>query len=111
MTVTSKPIITSKYASITETSEYEADAGMRTILDKFTGYNGSAASVVVTVKLVPKAAAAGASHIGVSRAIQAGETYTFPEIVGHALEPEGFISVIAATASAVVIRASGREIT
>jgi hypothetical protein len=37
--------------------------------------------------------------------------YTFPEIVGQVLLPGSFISTIAGTASAINIRASGREVT
>jgi hypothetical protein len=43
--------------------------------------------------------------------LQAGETYTFPEIVGQILAPSGFISTIAGTAAAINIRASGRQVT
>jgi hypothetical protein len=110
-TVISKPLILSKYAGNTETTEYTASTGMRTILDKFTGYNGTAGAVSLTVKLVPSGASAGATNITVLKSIAAGETYTFPEVVGHVLEAGGFVSVIAASASAIVIRASGREVT
>jgi len=37
--------------------------------------------------------------------------YTFPEIVGQVLNSGDFISTIAGTASAINIRASGRQIT
>lgn len=110
MTVLSKPLVTAKYAANTETTEYTAAAGTRTILDKFTSYNGSASSVLLTIKLVPSGATAGASHVITSKSIAPSETYTFPEVVGHVLEPGGFFSVLAATASAVVIRLSGREV-
>ena len=46
-----------------------------------------------------------------TKTLQAGETYTFPELVGHAIAPSGFISVIAGSASAINIRVSGREVT
>jgi hypothetical protein len=45
-----------------------------------------------------------------SRTIVPDETYTCPELVGQALEPGGFISTIAGTATSLTIRASGREI-
>jgi len=48
---------------------------------------------------------------GVSKSLAAGETYTFPEIVGFALAAGGFISTIAGAATSVMIRASGRSIT
>jgi hypothetical protein len=111
MTVTAKPLIVSKYAANAETTEYTAPAGTRTILDKFTAYNGSAGAVLLTVKLVPSGGTAGASNVTAVKSIAAGETYTYPEIVGHSLEAGGFVSVLAASASAIVIRASGREVT
>jgi len=45
-----------------------------------------------------------------TKTLQAGETYTFPELVGHVLKPSGFISTLASASSAVNMRASGREI-
>lgn len=110
MTVLSKPLITAKYAANTETTEYTTATGTRTILDKFTAYNGTTSAVLITIKLVPSGGTAGASHIIVSKSIAPSEVYTFPEVVGHVLEPGGFFSVLAATASAVVIRLSGREV-
>lgn len=110
MTVLSKPLVTAKYAANTETTEYTAATATRAILDKFTGYNGSASAVLLTIKLVPAAGTAGASHVIANKSLAADETYTFPEVVGHVLEPGGFVSVLAATASAVVIRLSGREV-
>ena len=111
MSVVTKPLITAKYASNSETTEYTAGTGTRTLIDKFTGYNSSGAGVVLSVKLVPSGGSAGASNLIIHKTIPAGETYTFPEVVGHVLEPGGFISVLSGSASAVVIRASGREVT
>ena len=110
MTTVSKPLIVAKYASNAETTEYTASTGMRTIVDKFTGYNGTGGAVALTVKIVPNADTAGASNIMVVKSIAAGETYTFPEVVGHVLEAGGFLSVLAAAATSIVIRASGREV-
>jgi hypothetical protein len=109
MSVTSKPLFTSAYASNAETTVYTA-TGVRTIIDKFTGYNGTGSAATLTVKLVASGGTAAATNIIVLKSLAAGETYTFPEVVGHSLEPSGFISVIAGTASAVVIRATGREV-
>jgi hypothetical protein len=111
MTVTSKPLILSKYAANSETTEYTAATGVRTRINKFTGYNGTAGPVTLTVKLVPNGVSAGASNITVSRAIAAGFTDTFPEIVTHDLETGGFISVLASAAASIVIRCSGWEAT
>lgn len=111
MTVTSKPIITAAYASNAETTEYTASSGMRTIIDKFTGYNGTGGAVTLTVKLVPSGGSAAATNIIVSKSIAAGVTEAFPELVGHVLEPGGFISVLASAATSIVRRCSGREVT
>jgi len=46
-----------------------------------------------------------------TKTLQPGECYTFPEIVGSALGAGGFISTIASAASAINIRANGRQIT
>ena len=46
-----------------------------------------------------------------TRSIAPDETYTFPELVGQALEQSGFISTIASAATSLTIRANGREIT
>ena len=110
MTVVSKPLVTAKYAANSETTEYTTPLGTRTILDKCSGYNGTAAAASITFKLVPSGGTAGASHVIASKTISVGETYTFPEVVGHVLEPSGFLSIIAGTASAIVIRVSGREV-
>jgi len=108
MTVRTSPIIPAKYASNAETTEYTAPSGTRTIIDKMTAY--SASGCTVTVKLVPSSGTASAANIIETKTLQAGETYGFPFIVGHSLEPGGFISIIASSASAAVIRASGREV-
>lgn len=110
MTVTAKPLITAKYASSSENTEYTA-TGVRAIIDKFTGYNESAGALTLTVKLVPNGGSAGASNVIVVRSLAAGETYTFPEVVGHVLESGGLISVLASAATDIVIRCSGREVT
>lgn len=109
MSVTAKTLVASQYAPAVETTMYTA-AGVRTIIDKFVGYNSSAGAVVLTVRLVTLAGTAGASNTLIAKSLAAGETYTFPEIVGNVLDTGGFISVLCATASVVVMRASGREV-
>lgn len=111
MSVTSKPIIIAQYAEDSATTEYTTPSGVRTIIDKMSGYNGSGSTVTVTVRLVPSGESSGATNIVESATIADGSTWGFPHIVGHALEPGGIISVSASTADAVVIRATGREIT
>lgn len=111
MTVTAKVLIPAKIAENSQTTQYTA-TGVTTIIDKFTATNYSAATVTLSVNLVTSADTAGNQNLIVkTKSLQAGETHTFPEIVGQILAPNGFISTIAGAATSINIRASGREIT
>lgn len=111
MAVTVTVLIPAKTAENAQTTQYTS-TGVTTIIDKFTATNYSAATATLSVNLVTAAAAAGNDNLIVkTKSLQAGETYTFPEIVGQVLAPSGFISTIAGTASAINIRASGRQVT
>lgn len=110
MTVTVKVLIPAIIASNAQTTQYTA-TGIKAIIDKFTATNYSAGAVTLSVNLVTSADTAGNQNLIVkTKTLQAGETYTFPEIVGQALEAGGFISTIASAATSISIRASGREI-
>lgn len=108
MTVTAKCLLEAKYAENAQTTQYAAPTGTRTIVDKFTAY--SLAGGTLSVALVAGAGAAGASNAQVSKTLAAGETYTFPELVGQILNAGDFVSTLAGTAATVVIRISGREV-
>ena len=111
MTVTTKVLIAAKTAENSQTTQYTA-TGVTAIIDKFTATNYSAAAATISVNLVTAADTAGNPNLIVkTKTLQASETYTFPEIVGQVLAPSEFISTIAGTASAINIRASGREVT
>lgn len=111
MTVTVRVLIPAKTAENTQTTQYTAN-GVTTIIDKFTATNYSATAATISVNLVTAAGSAGNDNLIVkTKTLQPAETYTFPEIVGAALAPSGFISTIASAASAINIRANGREIT
>lgn len=111
MTVTVKVLIPAKTAENSQTTQYTA-AGVTALIDKFTATNYSASAATISVNLVTAADTAGNQNLIVkTKTLQAGETYTFPELVGSALAPSGFISTIANTASAINIRANGREVT
>jgi len=110
MTVTVKVLIPAKIAESSQTTQYTA-TGVTTLIDKFTATNYSAAAATISVNLVTGADTVGSNNLIVkTKTLQAGESYTFPEIVGAALASSGFISTVAGTASAINIRASGREI-
>jgi len=111
MTVSVKLLIPAKTAEASQTTQYTA-AGVTALIDKFTATNYSASAATISVNLVTAADTAGNQNLIVkTKTLQAGETYTFPELVGAALAPSGFISTIAGTASAINIRANGREVT
>ena len=110
MSVTSKPLYTAAYLGSTDTTLYTAGAGVRTIIDKCTAYNSDTGALLVAFNVIPSGGAVGASNKVVSKSLAAGETYTFPEVVGHVLESGGALSGIAASASKVVVRVSGREV-
>lgn len=104
-------LIPAKTAENTQTTQYTAN-GVTTIIDKFTATNFSSGMVNVSVNLAVAGEDTGNSNLIVkARTLQPGETYTFPEIVGHILNSGGFISTLASAAAAVNLRASGREIT
>jgi hypothetical protein len=111
MSVTAKCLIDAKYAEASQTTQYTAGSGVRTIIDKFTAYNGTASAATLTVSIIASGGAASADEVIMSRSIAAGETYTCPELVGQVINAGGFVSTLAGTASAIVIRASGREVT
>src|SRR5262245_633513 len=111
MSVTAKALFSPNQAANAETTQYTAPASTRTIIDKFTGTNTTAAAQTITVKLIPSGGAAAASNTIVSvKSVAPGECYTFPELVGHVLNPGDFISTLASAAAAITIRASGREV-
>lgn len=112
MTVTAKPLIAAKQAENAATTQYTTPTGTRTIIDKFTATNTSASTATLSVNIVTSGGAAGDSNTIIkTKSLAANETYTFPEIVGQVLAAGDFISTIASAASAITIRASGRELT
>ena len=111
MTVSIKVLIPAKQAENAQTTQYTA-TNCKAIIDKFTITNTSADNVTISVNLVTSGGAPAASNLIMdTRSIAPDETYTCPELVGQAIEQNGFISTIASAATSLTIRASGREIT
>lgn len=111
MTVTVTVLVPAQTANNTQSTVYTA-TGVTAIIDKFTATNYSALAATISVNLVNPGGTAGNDDLIVkTKTLQASETYTFPELVGHVLRPGGFISTLAGTASAINIRVSGREVT
>jgi hypothetical protein len=110
MTVTVKVLIPAKTAESSQTTQYTA-SNVTTIIDKFTATNYTATAATLSVNLVTLGDTAGNQNlITKAKTLAASEVYTFPEIVGQVLIAGGFISTIAGTATAINIRASGREV-
>ena len=110
MAIIAANIIPAKNMENAQTTQYVA-TGVTAIIDKFTATNFSSSAVNVSVNLAAVSEATGNSNLIVkTRTLQPGETYTFPEIVGHTLPSGGFVSTLASAAAAVNLRASGREI-
>ena len=111
MTVTVKRLIPAKQAESSQTTQYTA-TNCRTVIDKFTATNTTSGNVTLSINLVTSGGSPGSSNLLLNlRSIAPGETYTCPELVGHVIEPSGFISTIAGAATSITISASGREIT
>lgn len=111
MSVLVKNIIARKQAENSQTGQYTA-ANCKTIIDKFTVTNTSAANVNFSVNLIAEGGSAADGNLVLkTRAVAPNETYTCPELVGQVLESGGFISTLASAAAALTISASGREIT
>ncbi len=112
MTTTVKPLVPSKLAENAQTTQYVAPTGTRAIIDKATVTNVTANNATFSVNLVASGGAAGSGNLIINtRTIASGECYTCPELVGHILEPGGFVSTLASAASTLMLRVSGREVT
>ena len=110
MAVSVKVLVPAQTANNAQTTVYTA-SGVTAIIDKFTATNYSAIAATISVNLVnPGATPSDADLIVKTKTLQAGECYTFPELVGQVLQPSGFISTLAGAASSINIRASGREV-
>lgn len=111
MSVTPSVLLEAKYAENSQTTQFTQGTG-KAIIDKFTVTNVTASNATLGVNLVASGGAASAANLIVDdRIIAPGESYTLPSVVGHVLNSGDFISTIADTASALVIRISGRLIT
>lgn len=110
MAVSIKVLIPAKTAEAGQTTQYTA-TNVTTVIDKFTATNYSATAAAISVNIVTSGGSAGNDNLIVkTKTLQPAETYTFPELVGQVIASGGFISTIAGSASAINIRASGREI-
>lgn len=111
MAVTIKNIIPRKNAASGFETQYTA-TNATTIIDKFTATNIDSANQTISVFLIAQGGSPGGNNVIVdSKSIQPFETYLFPEIVGQVLLNGGYIETYASAGSALVLSATGREIT
>lgn len=110
MTTTPKVLIQSKLAEDALTKQYEA-VNCKASIDKFTATNITASNVTLLVHLVPNGQSASTANQYGPFTIAPGKTSSLPECVGHILESGGSVWTDPSAASAVSIRASGREYT
>lgn len=111
MTVTVKTLIAPKQMEATQTTQYTS-VSAKTIIDKVTVTNTDTVNRTFSVNLIQSAGSATNANLIVDeRAVVPGETYLCPELIGQVLDSGAFISTIASAATALTIRASGREIT
>lgn len=109
-TVTAKNLVGSKFIENAQTTQYTA-TGVKALIDKCTVTNISGAAATFSINLVTTGSSGTSNLIIKDQSVAAGQVYTCPEVVGHILEAGGLISAISNTASALVLRVSGREVT
>ncbi len=111
MTVATKTLIATGYAADSQTTVYTSPAGTHTKIEKHSATNNTASPVTYAVNIVPSGGSAAAGNLVYSASIAANTSVEITPVAGHTLNPGDFISTIAGTASALVIRASGKQIT
>ena len=109
MAITEKALINSKTMEAAATVQYTAPSTGIAIIDKFTATNTSTSAATITVHIrVAAEATANTNLIVDAKSIDAGESFTFPELIGQILNAGDDILTFG-TASALTIRCSGRE--
>lgn len=108
MTTTAAVLFETKEAENSTTTQYTS-TNVVTEIDTFTAYNKTGSNVTFTVYLVASGGSAGGTNSVVSKTIPPGKTWPFPELIGQKLASGDFIATLAGTASALNIRATGRQ--
>jgi hypothetical protein len=106
-----QPFVAAQSATVAATdTTYVAAALTKRMIDKCTVFNSDTAARTVTINLVVAAGTAGTTNIVMVKTLLAGESYQCPEVVGHYLDPNDFLSAKASTASVVNLRVSARQV-
>lgn len=111
MTTTPTCLLEAKYAENSQTTQFTSTS-VKTIIDKFSATNVTASAATLAINIVASGGSASTSNVILqTKSIAPGECYLCPEIVGQILLTGDFVSTLGGTASAIVIRASGRQVT
>jgi hypothetical protein len=90
---------------------YYTSASVRTRIDKLTFCNFDNAAHTVSVSLVPSGGAQGNANLSTAaKVLQPGETWNSPNEVSQVLNAGDLISINVDTASKVVVRGSGTQL-
>ena len=113
MTVTTSVLVDAKYIETTDTVQFSAaTATVSTIIDAVFVTNTTASAVELNVSIVKNGGSVSNDNRAIyKRIIRPNETYLCPELLGQALNTDGFVSAKASVGSALNIRVTGRIIT
>lgn len=110
MAVTILPLIEPVQVAAADTIYYTAQVPTR--IDKMTVTNPTATPRWITVNWVPSAGASSASNTMVfQRFVNAGESWDIAPMIGHTLAVGDTIHATASAATALVLSASGTQVT
>lgn len=112
MAATGKALVFAGIQIAGSATTYYTATNVQARLDKCTVTNNDTGALTFSIYLVPAAGTAGATNVVIlSRSINAGETYTCPEVVGQWLNAGQFLAAIASSATKLTLRVSGIEVT
>lgn len=112
MAVTIKTLFSARYLTNTNQNLYVSPDGTTGVVTAIVANNQSASEATVTFHIVLSGETAQDSNQIVSaKRIPPGESYGLPEIRGQAIQDGAILVGVCSENSAVVVRASGVEIT
>ncbi len=105
-------LLQAKYVENSQTTQFTAPTALQAIIiDKATATNSGTGAATLSVNVVQSGDTAGADNLVIdAESIAEGDCYPCPELVGQVMHPGDFISAISGTASAIVLRISGRTV-
>lgn len=109
MSVKAVPLIESQYAPASTGTLYTSPVGVTTIIDNFTATNNTGSPATISVYIVPAGGTASSANLISFYTVSANTPMLLPEMKYKVLAPGDFIAVLAGTATAIAIQASGRQ--